>query len=838
MNWICKSYRYVQSVLVIVCCLVFISLEGNAQTTITISGTSAIDDTYLRSTKPTSNYGSSLVFKAATWTAEGGSDYFRSLMRIDCSAVPEGSVITNATITFRTDPSWTYVYAHNSSYTSSNEVYLEKITSAWGETSVTWNNQPSTTTSGRVFVPESTSQYETRVINITGLVQDFVNNPTTNFGFMMKMVNETTYCARNYGSSEHTSYAPVVSITYSDPILEAAFPYAENFESTPATWWNPASNQVEWVSGATGPMVAPEGSKYCYMEAPDGNQTGELISPEYNLSLYSSPKLKFSYHMYGADIGSLELVLTNEEGEPFSMWSIEGDQGNSWKSVEVDLDVNFLGHGIVTLSFIGTAGSGDMSYIAIDAIEVISSPQESYSYTFENHEYWHNVGGQSISWQDRSGSTPSENTGPSSAYEGSRYVYLEASSPNYPSKVGIYESPVLNLSNISHPFFIFHYHMYGANMGTLKVDVSTNYGNSWTTIWSISGDQGDAWHEKYLDLTSYKNTTVLIRYHGTTGDGYAGDIAIDDVSITTQEVVAIFDENFEQALIDLGYDNVHDGLVYKHVVKELTTLDVSNKNIANMEGIQEFTSLTSLNASFNQLAALDLTANTLLEDLNLAGNQLATLDLSNNISLTTIDVDDNQFTEIDLSGLTSLLSFSCSHNQLQELNLASNSFLTGLDCSDNQLIKLDISMLPNLTSLNATGHDLLLCLTIYEDQELNIENAVGSIDPASEYNTVCPVYSLADGNWEDASIWPDGVAPGVNDKVRIVGNTVTISNTVYCQSLKVEQGITGKKGQLLISDGGYLELRDYLKVVEGDFPGSEKSKVVLQGGHLKVLGDE
>ena len=52
---------------------------------------------------------------------------------------------------------------------------------------------------------------------------------------------------------------------------------------------------------------------------------------------------------------------------------------------------------------------------------------------------------------------------------------------------------------------------------------------------------------------------------------------------------AIPDQNFEQALIDLGYDNVIDGQVLTAIINIVTVLVVNNKNISDLTGIEDFT---------------------------------------------------------------------------------------------------------------------------------------------------------------------------------------------------------------------------------------------------------
>lgn len=156
-----------------------------------------------------------------------------------------------------------------------------------------------------------------------------------------------------------------------------------------------------------------------------------------------------------------------------------------------------------------------------------------YSEGFESgFGAWSNVSGDDLDWTRRSGSTPSSSTGPSSASQGSWYMYVESSSPNYPSKTTRIESPCYDLSGESAATFSFKYHMYGATMGTLSLQASTN-GTTWSTIWTQSGNKGNSWLSASVNLDSYAGGTFKLRFVGTTGSSYTGDMSVDDISLTT-----------------------------------------------------------------------------------------------------------------------------------------------------------------------------------------------------------------------------------------------------------------------------------------------------------------
>ena len=126
------------------------------------------------------------------------------------------------------------------------------------------------------------------------------------------------------------------------------------------------------------------------------------------------------------------------------------------------------------------------------------------------------------------------------------------------------------------------------------------------------------------------------------------------------QTTLIPDPNFEQALIDLGYDTAPiNGSVPTANISSVTDLNVSDRNIADLTGIEDFTALTFLNCILNQLTSLDVSNNTALTDLDCQNNQLTSLDLSGATALTKLYCENNQLTSLDLSGATALTKLYC-----------------------------------------------------------------------------------------------------------------------------------------------------------------------------------
>ena len=119
--------------------------------------------------------------------------------------------------------------------------------------------------------------------------------------------------------------------------------------------------------------------------------------------------------------------------------------------------------------------------------------------------------------------------------------------------------------------------------------------------------------------------------------------------ISFSQYTAIQDQNFEQALIDLGHDDVIDGQVLTANISSVTQLVLRDQNISDLTGIEDFTDLTYLDCEINGLTSLDLSQNTALTYLQCDDNQLTILGVSQNTALQTLECGNNQLTSLDVS---------------------------------------------------------------------------------------------------------------------------------------------------------------------------------------------
>ncbi len=202
----------------IVFLLLFNGLTALSQTTVTlqpngITGKDAIVDSRV----PNTNYGNHSDYTTWAWTNDGVLTKGRGFVHFDLSNIPSGATIIEAYMSL-----YSYYSPSNQSHSNqsrSNEAVLERVTSSWDESVITWNNQPTTTSQNSVYLPASTAPIQHYLnIDVTIMLQDMVNDPINSHGFMIKEITEQIYRKLVFASSDNTnsSLHPKLVITYLD----------------------------------------------------------------------------------------------------------------------------------------------------------------------------------------------------------------------------------------------------------------------------------------------------------------------------------------------------------------------------------------------------------------------------------------------------------------------------------------------------------------------------------------------------------------------------------------------------------------------------------------------
>lgn len=112
------------------------------------------------------------------------------------------------------------------------------------------------------------------------------------------------------------------------------------------------------------------------------------------------------------------------------------------------------------------------------------------------------------------------------------YLFMESSKPNNPGDKARLRSEILSPTTGS--CFSFWYSMYGATVGTLNVyqdTYQTFQSGIHSAVYTKQGDQGQAWQQAFINITSTVQYTIAI--DAIVGNGYTGDMGVDDITLTT-----------------------------------------------------------------------------------------------------------------------------------------------------------------------------------------------------------------------------------------------------------------------------------------------------------------
>lgn len=205
-------------------------------------------------------------------------------------------------------------------------------------------------------------------------------------------------------------------------------------------------------------------------------------------------------------------------------------------------------------------------------------------------------------------------------------------------------------------------------------------------------------------------------------DSDDGDINPND-NIPLSEKTYIPDDDFEQFLIDLGYDDVLDNYVITSKIKDIERIQAtegygyswSGVGINDFTGIEDFSNLQYLDCSKNILRSLDLSKNTKLKVLKCHDCNLLNLDVSYNEELERLICDKNKLSSLDLTQNPKLKYLEVGSiiiydsrwgNNIESLDLTNNKELEQLSCNNNNISSIDLSQNTKLKTFNCYGNNI------------------------------------------------------------------------------------------------------------------------------------
>ncbi|XP_072042533.1 uncharacterized protein [Amphiura filiformis] len=278
------------------------------------------------------------------------------------------------------------------------------------------------------------------------------------------------------------------------------------------------------------------GGHYIYTEATGrvAGDTARLISPPFPGNVGSRACINFWCHMYGSDIGTMRVYARTAVGGDTELWSTSGNHGDQWFFVSLSHYAPQMDFQVVFVGFRGSDYQGD---IALDDIDIYGcDPPDAANCTFSNDKPplcgYTQATDDDFDWTWHSGGTHSSNTGPSGDHTtgSGHYIYTETSSPRVAGDAARLISPLFPQNVGSRACINFWCHMYGTDMGTLRVYARTAVGGD-NELWSTSGDHGVQWF--FVSLSNYApQTDFQVVFVGYRGSDFRGDIALDDIEIS------------------------------------------------------------------------------------------------------------------------------------------------------------------------------------------------------------------------------------------------------------------------------------------------------------------
>ncbi|MBK7407829.1 MAG: hypothetical protein IPJ40_06945 [Saprospirales bacterium] len=146
--------------------------------------------------------------------------------------------------------------------------------------------------------------------------------------------------------------------------------------------------------------------------------------------------------------------------------------------------------------------------------------------------FWANSRADDLDWLALEGETETPGTGPTDDFPGGgRYIYLEGSGSCTFNSEAILYSHCMEI--VAPPgsscHFSFDYYMYGTAVNSLQLEITVDGGATWTSLWMLSGNQGEQWTRQFIDLSPYHGQGAQLRFVGKKGNNVRSDIALDNL---------------------------------------------------------------------------------------------------------------------------------------------------------------------------------------------------------------------------------------------------------------------------------------------------------------------
>lgn len=351
--------------------------------------------------------------------------------------------------------------------------------------------------------------------------------------------------------------------------------------------------------------------------------SGKILAGTYGRGIWASPLRDDANAKPIADFDAsskggcpgITITFTNFSANSTS-WSWTFPGGTPSSSTVKNPTVTYSTQGNYNVTLVATSAAGSSTKVRNGLISISGQSINTFPYVqnFDSDTVgktnftkgWVNGTDDEKDWFVHTGVAPARvsnpKVGPTGDHTGGgKYLLFESLNANW-SKANLY-SPCFNLSGLTNPIFEFHEHVWGDDYsGELHVDILAN------GVWNLDvipmvSQIGDFWFKKTIDLSTYANQTIRIRFRAMSA--YSKDFALDDITVKSKPTVAPV-ANFVATVTSefLGFstqffdqsENVPTSYSWSFPGGTPATSTLANPEVVYNTGGQHNVSLTATNA--------------------------------------------------------------------------------------------------------------------------------------------------------------------------------------------------------------------------------------------------
>jgi hypothetical protein len=205
------------TLLAIAACLLFSACKKSTPASQTVTlGVSSFETFLSDNTNYPNGNPAAIEFLAESWTIGGEQVTGRTLFQFDLSTIKaSGRPVKSAYLTLYSDTIPTNGDLTHANSGSTNDFYIQHVSSTWNANTTTWASFPSSDTVGRVYIPQTSQSFLNLVsMDVTTMVNGMVSG--TNYGFVMMLKTESIYNCRIFCSPTYSDQGrrPKLVVTY------------------------------------------------------------------------------------------------------------------------------------------------------------------------------------------------------------------------------------------------------------------------------------------------------------------------------------------------------------------------------------------------------------------------------------------------------------------------------------------------------------------------------------------------------------------------------------------------------------------------------------------------